>query len=105
MNISGTIVGSGIFAAAYALSIVIYSVRIIRKYPGDRGIRFGSVTLIVALCTAVAFRIPGFGRIFDWSLPVLIFPILILVIATLYFLVKDTITDIRSIRSRKHREE
>lgn len=104
MNFTGATIESGIFAVAYVLSIVMYSVRIIKKYPGDRGIRFGSITLIVALCTAVALRVPVIERIFDWLLPVLIFPVLILLGATLYFLVSETITDVRRTRTGSGRK-
>jgi hypothetical protein len=100
MNPSGATIGSGAFAVAYALLLIMYSIRIIKRYPGDRGIRFGSVTLIVFLCTLVAFRLPGFARMFDWILPVLVFPILILVCATIYFLVQETITDVRKSRTK-----
>ena len=98
MSLSGTTIGSGIFAVAYPLSLLMYSIRIIKRYPGDRGIRFGSVTLIVFICTLVAFRFPEFRRIFDWILPVLVFPILILVCATLFFLVQETIVGVRKSR-------
>lgn len=99
MNVSGDRIASGIVALIYPLTLVVYSVRIIKKYPGDRGIRFGSVTLIALICTALAFRFPEFRRIFDWILPVLVFPILILVCATLFFLVQETIVDVRKSRT------
>jgi hypothetical protein len=100
MNVSGDRIASGIVALIYPLTLVVYSLRIIKRYPRDRGIRFGSVTLIVFLCTLAAFRLPGFARIFDWILPVLVFPLLILVCATLYFLVQETIVDLRRSRTR-----
>jgi hypothetical protein len=81
--------------------LTLYSIRIIKRYPGDRGIRFGSVTLIALVCTAVALRIPWFARIFDSILPVIVFPILILLCATLFFLVQETIMDVRASRAKK----
>jgi O-antigen/teichoic acid export membrane protein len=100
MNFSGATIGAGIFVVAYALSLVSYSVRIMKRYPGDRGIRFGSITLIVFLCTIAAYRIPELQRSFDWILPVLVFSNLILVSLTLYFLVHETIVDVRKSRTR-----
>jgi len=100
MNFSGATVGAGIFVVAYALSLVAYSARIMKRYPGDRGIRFGSITLIVFLSTIAAYRIPEFQRSFDWILPVLVFPNLILVSLTLHFLVHETIMDARKSRTR-----
>jgi hypothetical protein len=100
MNVSGDRIASGIVALIYPLTVVVYSLRIIKKYPGDRGIRFGSVTLILFLCTLEAFRLPKFREIFDWILPVFVFPILILICVTLFYLVRDTIMDLRQSRTR-----
>ena len=100
MNVSGDRIASGIVAIIYPTTLIAYSLKIIKEYPGDRGIRFGSITLIVTLCTSLAFRLPGFARIFDWILPVFVFPSLILICATLYFLVQETITDLRRSRTR-----
>jgi hypothetical protein len=100
MNASGDRIASGIVALIYPLTLVVYSLRIIKKYPGDRGIRLGSVTLIMFLCTLEAFRLPKFREIFDWILPVFVFPVLILICVTLFYLVRDTIMDLRQSRTR-----
>jgi hypothetical protein len=100
MNVSGDRIASGIVALIYPLTLVVYSLRIIKKYPGDRGIRFGSVSLILFLFTLEAFRLPKFREIFDWILPVFVFPILILICVTLFYLVRDTRMDLRRSRAR-----
>ena len=100
MNVSGDRIAAGIVTLVYPLSLVLYSLRIIKTYPGDRGIRFGSVTLILMICTAVVFRVPKFSEIFEWILPVLEFPILILICVTLFYLVRDTIMDLKRSRPR-----
>lgn len=101
MNVSGDRIASGIVALIYPLTLVVYSLWIIKKYPGDRGIRFGSVTLILFLCTLEAFRLPKFRELFDWILPVFVVPILILICVTLFYLVRDTIMDLRGSRVRQ----
>ena len=93
-------IAAGFVALIYPLTLVVYSIRIIKKYPDDRGIRFGSVTLILFLCTAVAFRVPKFREIFEWILPVVVFPILILICVTLFYLMRDTIVDLKRSRAR-----
>ena len=100
MNVSGDRIAAGIVALIYPLTLVVYSLRIIKTYPGDRGIRFGSVTLILLLCTVEAFRLPRFKQIFDRILPVFVFPVLILICVTIFYLVRDTIMDLRRSRAR-----
>jgi hypothetical protein len=101
MNVSADRIASGIVALIYPLTLVVYSLRIIKKYPRYRGIRLASVTLILFLCTAEAFRLPKFRELFDWILPVFVFPILILICVTLFYLVRDTIVDLRRSRARQ----
>jgi O-antigen/teichoic acid export membrane protein len=100
MNVSGATIGAIIFVFAYALLWAAYFVRIVKKYPGDRGIRFGFITLIVFLSTLAAYRLPQLTGILTQIFPLLAVTILVLVCATLFFLVQETIVDVRKSREK-----
>jgi hypothetical protein len=101
MNVDGSARGAAAAVVAYTLLWVAYFTRIIKKYPGDRGIRFGSITVIVFLCTLAIFRLPELHGILDWILPRFVFTNLVLVCVTIFFLVEESVIDIRKWRKKK----
>jgi hypothetical protein len=95
MNLTGSTIGAIAAVAAYTLLLVAYFTTIIKKYPNDRGIRFGIITVIVAVCTVAIFRVPELQGILNWILPLLFVTELVLVCVTLFFLVEESVIDIR----------
>jgi hypothetical protein len=101
MTSSGATIDAAIYAIACTLPLVAVSARIVIRYPDDRGIRFGCVTLIAFLCTMAADRVPPLGEIVEKMWPFLSFVFLALACATIYFLVRETFADIKKSRARK----
>ena len=102
MNLSSGVLGAAGAAIAYTLVWVAYLARITKKYPKDRGIRFGSITVIVFMCALAIFRLPELHGILDWVLPVLFVTVSVLVCLSLFFLVEESVIDIRKWRKKKH---
>jgi hypothetical protein len=101
MNVDGSAIGAAA-VFAYTLLWVTYFTRIIKRYPEDRGIRFGSITVIVFFCAVAIYRLPELHGILDWILPALFFTELVLVCVSLFFLVEESAIDFRKWRKKKH---
>ncbi len=102
MNLDSHIVGAVAAVAAYILLLTTYFARTIKKYPKDRGIRFGSVAVIVFLSGMVIFRVPDLSGISHWILPALFVTELVLVPMSLFFLIAESAFDMRKWRRKKH---
>jgi hypothetical protein len=101
MKVSGSALGAAVFVGAYALAWAAYLARIFKRYREDRGIRFGSTTLVLFLCMLAISRLPDLGGVTSWVLPYLFFPALALGLLSLYFIVVDTVIDIRKLRNKR----
>ena len=102
MNLDGHVIGAAAFAVCYMLLWAAYFARFIKKYPKDRGIRFGSIAAFILICALAIFRLPGFGKIQEWVIPIFFITELPLVCLSLFYLVKETVMDFRKSGEKKH---
>ena len=102
MTLDGHTIGAAAAVLAYTVLSATYFARIVKKYPGDRGIRFGSLAVVVFLCIIAILRTPELGGIHNWFLPILFFTEMVLVCLSGFFLVTESVEDVRKSRKKKH---
>ena len=104
MNSFGATIGAVVFLVAYSFCLAAFFEWMVKKYPRDKGIRFGYITLTLMLLTVAGFRIPELTDYLSWFFPVLAFTMLILVCVTIFFLIEESVLDARRARAKHHRE-